>query len=888
MKLKTTSQLFTSRFYTNVKEFAAEVDQSTKFIYTKLKKIFFKFSLFILVTLMFIHIGFGQTTQSYTATGNGTWTCPTGVTSITVQCWGAGGGGSGTGGGASGNSGAGCSSSGYGNGGAGGSYSTITYSVIPGTIYKYTVGVGGTAGSNVAPGGTGGTGGSTFFGNSVAGNASDAIVVANGGVGGVGSGVSSSALGSTTGCVGTTFIKGGNGSGFAGATVYSGAGGAGAGSTGTSANASGLTGGVGANGGGSGANGSTSNGAGSAGSQPGGGGSGGRNGSATCRAGGAGGAGKITITYGTPSNYLCSAATSLPCSTSNLGGSTYSTSNTAHGTGYSISNYGVWYTFTGDGNSTTISTTASGGFDHEMVIVSGSCGSFTAVASIDAALSNGTETYTFTSTNSLVYYVYVAYYSNSGTLTNVGSFTISRTCIIPLDISWTGSTSIDWNTASNWSTNTVPTENDNVTIPNGTLYSPTINTTTLAICKNLTVNSGATLTYTPNCSGTCAYYLDIYGNLINNGLITQTGTSPIFFNTSSTTISGSGDMSTAWLSIFACNVTLASDITVNKFTIFDNSSTFNLSSYSLIISNYFDQSGTLALNTGILEYRGTLANHTFNDSYLTEGTGTFYYNGINNSQTIQTGIYYNLKIATISGNTATIGSSAATTVSNDLTIINPSTAGGIASVTYDINVTGNTYIGNTGNALVLNMSNRIIGTGTFTMGNVATHAINISFAHATNFAITSSNAPIFYGTVTYTSASAQKVITATTYNNLTFALAGTKTLFGNLDVNGNLTLTAGTFDVSTFNVSLAGDLVKQSAATLTANTATFSLDGTATQYVNVTAAAGNTACDADITFYNLIIDGTDVKLYYNKTNNRKYNTNDFTVNSGKQVSFISQ
>jgi hypothetical protein len=34
---------------------------------------------------------FGQTVQTITTTG--TWTCPLGVTSVQVECWGAGGGG---------------------------------------------------------------------------------------------------------------------------------------------------------------------------------------------------------------------------------------------------------------------------------------------------------------------------------------------------------------------------------------------------------------------------------------------------------------------------------------------------------------------------------------------------------------------------------------------------------------------------------------------------------------------------------------------------------------------------------------------------------------------------------------------------------------------------
>jgi hypothetical protein len=145
-------------------------------------------------------------------------------------------------------------------------------------------------------------------------------------------------------------------------------------------------------------------------------------------------AGSFTIsrtcnTPGTPpANNLCSTATALPCGTSNLVGTTVNTTNIAHGTGCTMSNYGVWYTFTGDGNQTTISSTATGGFDHEMSISSGSCGAFSNIACVDASFTNGTETAVFTAALGTVYYVYIAYYNAT---TTTGNFIISRSCTTP-------------------------------------------------------------------------------------------------------------------------------------------------------------------------------------------------------------------------------------------------------------------------------------------------------------------------------------------------------------------------------------------------------------------------------------------------------------------------
>ncbi|MDP5027856.1 MAG: hypothetical protein NWQ14_06495, partial [Flavobacterium sp.] len=138
--------------------------------------------------------------------------------------------------------------------------------------------------------------------------------------------------------------------------------------------------------------------------------------------------GTICITKVTPpsGNFTCATATTLPCATTNLAGTTVGSSNTAHGTACSMANYGAWYTFVGDGQTTTISSTAGAGYDHEMSISSGSCGSFTNLTCEDSGLSGGTETYTFTTTTGVNYYVYIAHYSSGSTTT--GTFTISRTC----------------------------------------------------------------------------------------------------------------------------------------------------------------------------------------------------------------------------------------------------------------------------------------------------------------------------------------------------------------------------------------------------------------------------------------------------------------------------
>ena len=129
------------------------------------------------------------------------------------------------------------------------------------------------------------------------------------------------------------------------------------------------------------------------------------------------------ICYPIPANDECSNATSLPCGTVDLAGTTYGVMpETAPGSG---SDYGVWYEFTGNDQATTISSVGTT-LDHKLTIMSGSCGALSVIANVDGAMSGGTETYTFHTISGTQYYIYVTYYLASGS--NIGTFTISRSC----------------------------------------------------------------------------------------------------------------------------------------------------------------------------------------------------------------------------------------------------------------------------------------------------------------------------------------------------------------------------------------------------------------------------------------------------------------------------
>jgi hypothetical protein len=139
----------------------------------------------------------------------------------------------------------------------------------------------------------------------------------------------------------------------------------------------------------------------------------------------------VSSSIATTASNPCSSATTLPCGTPSLAGTTVGSSNYAYTAGCDPSDYGKWFTFVGDGNQTSITSVGTGGFDQEMTISSGSCGSLSNISCHDSSLSNGSETANFTTVLGTTYYVYIAYWYSAGTNTDTGTFTISRSCSPP-------------------------------------------------------------------------------------------------------------------------------------------------------------------------------------------------------------------------------------------------------------------------------------------------------------------------------------------------------------------------------------------------------------------------------------------------------------------------
>lgn len=257
-----------------------------------------KITIFLIITALFLtdwskvweSRPYPPHAQAFTTTftTSGSWTVPSGITSVTVEAWGGGGGGGGR-----------YNQSGSSGGGGGGAYAKATINVTPGNSYEYTIGDGGAGTVNILAITDGSDGGDTYWGNG-------SELLAAGGKGGSGTTIGG-AGGLSADSVGEGKYDGGNGANGSGTVGGGGGGGAGNTSAGNSAN--GQTGAERNGDGGSGGNGG-SNANGVVGVAYGGGG-GGSGRSSSNRYGQSGASGMIRIAYSATSTFSVQAGSYL-------------------------------------------------------------------------------------------------------------------------------------------------------------------------------------------------------------------------------------------------------------------------------------------------------------------------------------------------------------------------------------------------------------------------------------------------------------------------------------------------------------------------------------------------------------------------------------------------
>jgi hypothetical protein len=455
------------------------------------------FSLKVFFTSLFsVVVGttHSQTTVPFTSQGTTTWTVPAGVTSVKIECWGAGGAGGG----------AANANNSTGKGGGGGAYARVnSLTVVPGQTLTVTVGAGG-SGANAANGGSGG--------NSQVVYNSTAVTLAVGGGGGAiaqgNNGGTASNGGSSGSCIGDIVYNGGNGGGGGYGGGGGGGGGAGTDGSGNNGGTAGSTTGAGAGsggtggsvGGGNGGNGGaykSSNG--SSGSAIGGGGGGAKSGEdgEGNRKGGDGGRGEVRITYS--SCAIPGQPTSISGTLAVCGGTTqtYSVTNDPVATSYTWTLPSGW-----SGTSTTNSISATVGTTGGTitVVANGSCGNSSS-QTINVTVSNGIPSQQVTINGNLT----VCANANQTYTTPSNPNATSYTWTLPSG--WSGTSTTNSINATVGTTGGTVTVTANNTCGSSTPQTATINVTNIDNTVDLTG-----LTLTANQAGATYQWLDC-----NNG-----------------------------------------------------------------------------------------------------------------------------------------------------------------------------------------------------------------------------------------------------------------------------------------------------------------------------------------------------------------------------------
>ncbi len=459
---------------------------------------------------------------------------------------------------------------------------------------------------------------------------------------------------------------------------------------------------------------------------------------------------------------------------------------------------------------------------------------------------------------------------------------------------WDGSTSTEVSTASNWEGDILPyNAYTSIYIPSGLTNYPLVSDASSSLSiYDLRIQSGGTLNYSATSTGPT---ISIYGSVLNDGVFNKTSTLYVNFEggTSSNyaTISGSGDFSTVSIGLGLNRVAyykLSNSILSKSFKLnsVNGNSMFDMNGFDFSVYNCtIEASTTFYQRTGILRIDFSVP--TIDNTSFNENTGTTYFSRgttwAAGNQTVPSITYYNLKIRTNNTFVATIGDVGTTTVTNDLTFLNPGTAGGSASSAYDIVCNGNVYLGNTDNALTLNLGNRITrttssGTTSFTMGNNDAHIVNVTYADASLWSISlgasaATSNLTFYGTVNYNSANAQKVM-ANSYKNLTILGVGSRSLTAATTVSNNLTISAGTLTAgAAYDLNVGGTWSNSGAYSHTNGTVT--LNGTANQSIagsittsfynltNSNSSSGLTLNRGILVSNNLTMSGATANIYLN-------------------------
>ena len=257
---------------------------------------------------------------------------------------------------------------------------------------------------------------------------------------------------------------------------------------------------------------------------------------------------------------------------------------------------------------------------------------------------------------------------------------------------------------------------------------------------------------------------------------------------------------------------VADDIIVDANTILD------LVSYGIT-----NGSGDLITVNGTLQLHGDQTFTIDSNPALASGS-TVEYTDTTGSIAIQNWDYTSGSLK-INGSGATYTMGAGETIGENLTI----SAGTFDVSDQTLSVNGNTTIDG---------GTMMTGTGVVTFGNAGADSVTLSSGGleiesddiANDIVVTADTWTNSGGTITVKSNTATLPAKITTFNHLTIDSTGTtQTMPGNYDINGNFTITNGTFATGNNNITLAGNW--SNSGTFTPGTGTVTFDGAVAQTV---------------------------------------------------------
>jgi hypothetical protein len=175
---------------------------------------------------------------------------------------------------------------------------------------------------------------------------------------------------------------------------------------------------------------------------------------------------------------------------------------------------------------------------------------------------------------------------------------------------WLGTTN-DWNTASNWCSNTIPTNTTDVVITNGTGITnmPLIAAGVAAVCRDLVIsNTSPATSVTLAASGTTS--LSIFGNFTNDGTFTDNTTA-----------------ATAGVKLVGSTSQIVAGITANVFKNLTIANTSGLTPAINVTTNNITINSNLTMTSGLADLNGftiTLGISAASTGTLIYTAGRFY------------------------------------------------------------------------------------------------------------------------------------------------------------------------------------------------------------------------------------------------------------------------